>query len=242
MTGASENSEDGMLLRMLTPLIKLYTAKQAVAVASEALEGFGGAGFIEDSGLPVLLRDAQVLPIWEGTTNVLAHDLLRVLETTKGKAFAVFANTVSARCNAVKEAKLPEGWKQRAEKVSIATLTALQVLKTVIGRAGSGHADALTALARDLAFSCSRVYMASCLIEHASWSGSKADWSVAERWVNLDEAPLTPRTLLLTTQAAEDAVSQRLSDNKQLALDLDSQGKARGCGDIGKDGKPRSKL
>ena len=39
--------------------------------ASEALESFGGAGYVEDTGLPALLRDAQVLPIWEGTTNVL---------------------------------------------------------------------------------------------------------------------------------------------------------------------------
>ncbi len=64
-------------LRLLTPLVKLLTAKQAVAVASEALEGFGGAGYVEDTGLPVFLRDAQVLPIWEGTTNVLSLDLLR---------------------------------------------------------------------------------------------------------------------------------------------------------------------
>ena len=62
------------LLRVLTPLAKLTTAKQAVAVASEALECFGGAGYVEDTGLPRLLRDAQVLPIWEGTTNVLALD------------------------------------------------------------------------------------------------------------------------------------------------------------------------
>jgi acyl-CoA dehydrogenase len=33
---------------------------------------FGGAGYVEDTGLPALLRDSQVLPIWEGTTNVLA--------------------------------------------------------------------------------------------------------------------------------------------------------------------------
>ena len=57
-------------LRLLIPIAKLYTAKQAVAIASEALESFGGAGYIEDTGLPRLLRDAQVLPIWEGTTNV----------------------------------------------------------------------------------------------------------------------------------------------------------------------------
>jgi hypothetical protein len=48
-----------------------------VAAASEALEGFGGAGYVEDTGLPVWLRDAQVLPIWEGTTNVLSLDALR---------------------------------------------------------------------------------------------------------------------------------------------------------------------
>ena len=48
------------LFRLLSPVAKLYTAKQAVAVASEALECFGGAGFLEDTGLPLLLRDAQV--------------------------------------------------------------------------------------------------------------------------------------------------------------------------------------
>ena len=66
-------------LRALIPLAKLTTAKQAVACASEALECFGGAGYVEDTGLPRLLRDAQVLPIWEGTTNVLAVDVVRTL-------------------------------------------------------------------------------------------------------------------------------------------------------------------
>jgi alkylation response protein AidB-like acyl-CoA dehydrogenase len=75
-----EATEDELaLLRLLTPIAKLTTAKQAVAVASEVLELFGGAGYVEDTGLPVLLRDAQVLPIWEGTTNVLSLDVLRGL-------------------------------------------------------------------------------------------------------------------------------------------------------------------
>ncbi|XP_019714528.1 acyl-CoA dehydrogenase family member 11-like, partial [Hippocampus comes] len=50
---------DTHLLRLLTPVVKLYTAKQAVAVVSEGLESFGGQGYIEDTGLPGLLRDAQ---------------------------------------------------------------------------------------------------------------------------------------------------------------------------------------
>jgi alkylation response protein AidB-like acyl-CoA dehydrogenase len=77
---AGEASDaERMLLRAVTPLAKLTTARQAVQVASEALECFGGAGYVEDTGLPRLLRDAQVLPIWEGTTNVLALDTLRAL-------------------------------------------------------------------------------------------------------------------------------------------------------------------
>ncbi len=67
-------------LRLLLPITKLTTGKQAVAGASEGLEAFGGAGYIEDTHLPQLLRDAQVLPIWEGTTNVLSLDVLRALQ------------------------------------------------------------------------------------------------------------------------------------------------------------------
>ena len=50
---------------------------------SEVIEAFGGAGYVEDTGLPLLLRDAQVLPIWEGTTNVLSLDALRALEAAR---------------------------------------------------------------------------------------------------------------------------------------------------------------
>lgn len=68
------------LLRALTPIVKLYTAKKCIMIASEALECFGGAGYVENTGISRLLRDAQVFSIWEGTTNVLALDFLRVCE------------------------------------------------------------------------------------------------------------------------------------------------------------------
>src|SRR5215213_9093032 len=81
LTGREEAGEldeqGGRLLRLLTPLVKLTTARAAVHAASETVEAFGGAGYVEDTGLPVLLRDAQVLSIWEGTTNVLSLDALR---------------------------------------------------------------------------------------------------------------------------------------------------------------------
>jgi alkylation response protein AidB-like acyl-CoA dehydrogenase len=72
------------LLRILTPVAKLATGRIAVAGLSEVVEAFGGAGYIEDTGIPTLLRDAQVLSIWEGTTNVLALDTLRALAQAGG--------------------------------------------------------------------------------------------------------------------------------------------------------------
>ncbi len=89
--GHSEH--EAALLRLLTPIAKLTTAKQAVSVASECIEAFGGAGYVEDTGLPMLLRDAQVFPIWEGTTDVLSLDLLRVIE--KGGTLQPIVHEVS---------------------------------------------------------------------------------------------------------------------------------------------------
>jgi len=73
------DEEAAKLLRILTPIVKAVTGKLAVPCVSEAMELMGGNGYIEDSAMPRLLRDAQVLPIWEGTTNILVLDALRVM-------------------------------------------------------------------------------------------------------------------------------------------------------------------
>jgi hypothetical protein len=78
------SAEQTALLRIMTPVAKLTTGRQVVAVLAEVIEAFGGAGYVEDTGLPLLMRDAQVLPIWEGTTNVLALDTLRAIESCGG--------------------------------------------------------------------------------------------------------------------------------------------------------------
>lgn len=86
LLGQAEQGDESAaaLMRIVNPIAKLATAKQCVAGLSEVLECFGGAGYVEDTGLPTLLRDAQVLPIWEGTTNVLSLDLLRAIQHTGG--------------------------------------------------------------------------------------------------------------------------------------------------------------
>ena len=68
------------LMRALIPVAKYETARMAVETTSYACEVLGGNGYVREHVTPRLLRDAQVLPIWEGTSNVLSLDLLRALE------------------------------------------------------------------------------------------------------------------------------------------------------------------
>jgi acyl-CoA dehydrogenase len=77
--------EDEILLRLYTPVIKLFTAEKAIEAAHRAIEILGGNGCIEDFPVAKMLRDTQILAIWEGTANILSLDLLRVLKKTEAK-------------------------------------------------------------------------------------------------------------------------------------------------------------
>ena len=83
-TNTSSNAR--LLLRLMTPILKATVSKTAVAFLSECMECLGGQGYVEEGGIAVLYRDTQVNAIWEGTTNVLAHDMLRVLRGKEGGA------------------------------------------------------------------------------------------------------------------------------------------------------------
>ena len=65
--------------RVLTPLAKLVVTKRARQVVSEALEVRGGNGYIEEWPEARLLRDAHLGSIWEGSSNIIALDVLRAI-------------------------------------------------------------------------------------------------------------------------------------------------------------------
>jgi acyl-CoA dehydrogenase len=67
------------LMRLLVPVAKYKTARMSVDTASYAMEVLGGNGYVNGFVTEQLFRDAQVLPIWEGTSNILSLDVLRVL-------------------------------------------------------------------------------------------------------------------------------------------------------------------
>lgn len=150
-TGRSTPTET-TLLRLLTPVAKLYTAKQSIATASEVLECFGGAGYIEDTGLPRLLRDCQVLSIWEGTTNVLSLDVLRALEDPA--SFKAYAADVTARTAAMQGKELT-GFRDQ--------ITAGVEAMGAWLKGAAQDREALERGARRLAFSMARTYTASLL-------------------------------------------------------------------------------
>lgn len=157
--GGAAGEAQQALLRILTPVAKLTTGRQSVAVLSEVLEAFGGAGYVEDTGLPMLLRDAQVFPIWEGTTNVLALDTLRAIAPSglapwRREIHAIVAEArepqllaLSARLEAAAEAA--EAW--------------------LAANAGRDEA-ALEAGARRFALTLGRVTAAALLARQAQWS------------------------------------------------------------------------
>jgi putative acyl-CoA dehydrogenase len=66
--------------RLMTPVSKYWVCKTAQAVIGEAMECLGGNGYVEESVLPRLYREAPVNSIWEGSGNVMALDVLRVLQ------------------------------------------------------------------------------------------------------------------------------------------------------------------
>jgi len=71
--------DEGALRRFATAVMKYWVCKRAPGHAAEALECLGGNGFVEDSGMPLLYRDAPLNSIWEGSGNVAALDVLRAM-------------------------------------------------------------------------------------------------------------------------------------------------------------------
>jgi alkylation response protein AidB-like acyl-CoA dehydrogenase len=170
------------LVRILQPIAKLLTGKQSVAHASEVLEAFGGAGYIEDTGLPALLRDAQVLPIWEGTTNVLSLDLLRALSGEAG-LFDVDGELSRALFTATDPALIPVRDRARA---------LLDAAGGWFSVANQGSPAETEGGARRFAMAVGRSLQLALVAEHAQWllgRGDRSGVAIARQLVALSPVP-----------------------------------------------------
>ena len=165
------------LLRFAATLAKASTGRLCVAAASEYVEAFGGPGYVEDTEVPRLLRDAQVLPIWEGTTNVLSLDVLRAL--SRDDALEPYQRRVAVALDAA--APVLPGL--------------VDVLRPVLGQlaedariAAADPAGRRTqAGARSLLTRLAHLLAAAALLEQAAWDadhGRGRGAEVASRWIH----------------------------------------------------------
>jgi len=87
---AADSGAEAARARLLTPAVKYWVCKTAPGFIYEAMECLGGNGYVEETSLARLYREAPVNAIWEGSGNVMCLDVLRVLARERDVAEAVF--------------------------------------------------------------------------------------------------------------------------------------------------------
>jgi alkylation response protein AidB-like acyl-CoA dehydrogenase len=199
------SEEERATLRLLTPLCKLLTARQAVAVASEALEGFGGAGYIEDTGLPVWLRDAQVLPIWEGTTNVLSLDALRAV--AREGVLEPWATQAARRLEALASSPLADGAREMRRRIDD--------VPRALGALAAAGPEVAESAGRRIAVSLAGLSAAVALAEQGAWAlahgrGERAAVA-ARRWLG-ERVPELPSVEEASARVRASALLSGLAD------------------------------
>lgn len=168
------------LLRGLTPLTKLTTGRWSIAAVTEAMEAIGGVAYCEDSTIPTLVRNTHVIPIWEGTTNVLALDFLRA-SVRSGAMAATVADTRESVAAAAHPA---------VQEPAQAVLTALTELEERVSTA-EDERDA-AARARGVAMGLAATYACARLCLQGSWAADQGDLRTAATASRLAARGLVP--------------------------------------------------
>lgn len=154
-----------VLLRLLTPVIKALTAKASISGLSECMESLGGVGYLENEEMEFniarLFRDANVLSIWEGTTDVMAADVLKVL---KGKQGATTLNVLDKWVTNAAPGVAGQRWKLWKDKVE------------------KGKLEALMVEGRDIMGELGRLVTGILLVVDCERDGDETAREVAARW------------------------------------------------------------
>ncbi|KAL9654414.1 hypothetical protein ABK040_010441 [Willaertia magna] len=196
-----------LVLRLMIPVVKLYTGKKSINLITEGIESIGGQGYMEDTGIPVLERDAQVLSIWEGTTNILSLDVLRVLaHPTSGKKVLLAWKELIQSLKVVD--KETENYKQLLVKAQDQIIQYLMENGT--------NQLVLTTFARELAFSIAHIQISYLLLEHYILLGKKTrNLEILKGF--MEEHAL----IILPTNEKIRNVKEIISNEKLVALELD---------------------
>ena len=176
------SSDEQAVLRGLTPLTKLATGRWSIAGVTEAMEAIGGVGYCEDSGMPVVVRNAHVIPIWEGTSNVMALDFLRA--AVRARALEAIAQDIRSMTERLRD----------DPHVGEAARSAEAALKVLEERAGRFMDDlpAAEANARSFALGLATTYATARLAVQGAWAAARGDARTAAAARRLAARGLVP--------------------------------------------------
>ncbi|KAJ6482634.1 acyl-CoA dehydrogenase/oxidase [Mycena sanguinolenta] len=170
--GVATAAEEGRL-RLFTPALKAFAALRAVTAMEECMAALGGQGYMEETGMGRIISDAMVEKIWEGTVEVLAHDLIRGSRGQGVEEFCQWAQTIISS----------------APKKNQNTPAITHLQATVASLPALFRKTRNPLLPRALLTLFGHISSALFLLEHAVWARTnnepsmEADTAVFERWV-----------------------------------------------------------
>ena len=176
------SAEEQAVLRGLTPVTKLATGRWSIAGVTEVMEAIGGVGYCEDSGVPVLVRNTHVIPIWEGTSNVMALDFLRA---------ASRAGALEALAQDIRSTTAPLRDHRHVGEAARSAEAALKVLEERAGRFIDDPSVA-EANARSFALGLAATYATARLAAQGAWASDAGDLRTAAAARRLAARGLVP--------------------------------------------------
>ncbi|KAI0304516.1 hypothetical protein B0F90DRAFT_1809321 [Multifurca ochricompacta] len=169
-------AEDELRLRLLTPVVKGFSAEKAAAALEECMASLGGQGYMEENVIARLIRDTLVERIWEGTTTVMALDVLRSAQIAG--VLDAYLSWARALLSSV-----PETLRKRTKEALSSLSEALEELPSAY------QIPAAALVPRPAFYLLSQVTASLYLLEHAIWSDKNLitqrviDAEAFSRWV-----------------------------------------------------------
>ena len=153
------------LVAFLTPIVKAFLTEVSVEVTSLAVQIHGGHGYIRETGVEQMMRDARITPIYEGTNGIQALDFLgRKVFGTGGKSQQMVTGTIR---------KYVEGFADVPELAEMSGVLGKRLdqwdrLTAVLGKAAMGNPEEVGAAATDYLLCAGYICLGFCLLSSAA--------------------------------------------------------------------------
>jgi len=204
---AAGDEQASLLRRICLAVSKYYVCKRGPIHAGEALECFGGNGYVEESRMPRLYREAPLMSVWEGSGNVAALDSLRAI---------------------AKQPACLDAFRQEVAKASGADRRLDQAMVRL--EAHFGDLDTIQYRARAIAGAMAKVLQGSLLVRfgHAAVADAFCASRLAEHWgdvfgtlpVGVDVGPILERAIPRSGAAAAAATTTDATATDATATDV----------------------